>query len=227
MSNIGHNNPPDPIDEAIAPYSGAIEEAENWLDGSKVDSEGKMHAVDVIIKDLRAAKTELGKAEKEATKPLHDAWKREIARWKPTKDDLDTRLKGMVALVDDFKRDLAAKKEEELRKAFEAARKAEAEAKAAAEKASLSDYDAQIEAQKKIEAAKEANQKAAAAKKDTVKGMRTVTLYEVTDARALINWIARNDKKSVALFIEDWARKNHKSNAGADGLRVWQEKQAY
>ena len=29
-----HNNPPDPIDEALAPYGDAIEEAQNWLDGN-------------------------------------------------------------------------------------------------------------------------------------------------------------------------------------------------
>ena len=36
MSNIGHNNPPDPIDEALAPYVDAIEEAQNWLDGEPI-----------------------------------------------------------------------------------------------------------------------------------------------------------------------------------------------
>jgi len=31
MSTIGHNNPPDPIDTALAPFGDAIEEAQNWL----------------------------------------------------------------------------------------------------------------------------------------------------------------------------------------------------
>ena len=39
MSNIGHNNPPDPIDVALAPYGYVIEEAGNWLDGEPVQYE--------------------------------------------------------------------------------------------------------------------------------------------------------------------------------------------
>ncbi len=37
MSNIGHNNPPDPISEAIALWR-AIEEAQNWLDGEPIQN---------------------------------------------------------------------------------------------------------------------------------------------------------------------------------------------
>jgi len=74
---IGHNSPPDPIDEALAPYGDAISEAENWLDGTPVENEDQMKAVDAVIKDIRAAKSDLVKAKKSATAPLHDAWKAE------------------------------------------------------------------------------------------------------------------------------------------------------
>jgi len=70
---IGHNNPPDPIDEALAPYCDVIEEVENWLDGSPVETEDQMNAVDALIKDMRKAKSDLAKAKKSATAPLHDA----------------------------------------------------------------------------------------------------------------------------------------------------------
>jgi hypothetical protein len=33
---IGGNNPPDPIDAALAPYSDMLAEADNWLDGVPV-----------------------------------------------------------------------------------------------------------------------------------------------------------------------------------------------
>ena len=69
--------------------------------------------------------------------------------------------------------------------------------------------------------------KAAEAAKDTVKGLRTVTRYEITDHRALLNWIAKNDRDAVTAFIEEYARKEHKVIANADGIRVWQEKEAY
>jgi len=71
----GHNMPPDPIDEALAPYMDAIEEAENWLDGNPVEDEAAMKAVDALIADIRKAKSDLGKAKKSSTAPLHDAWK--------------------------------------------------------------------------------------------------------------------------------------------------------
>jgi len=66
-----------------------------------------------------------------------------------------------------------------------------------------------------------------ATRKDTVKGLRTVTKYEVTDHRALLNWIAKNDRDAITDFINDWARKEHKARANADGLRVWTEKEAF
>ena len=77
-----------------------------------------------------------------------------------------------------------------------------------------------------IEQAEAAQKAAAVAAKDTVKGLRTVTKYKITDHRALLNWIAKNAREDVTAFIEEWARKNHKT-ATADGLRVWQEKEAY
>jgi hypothetical protein len=78
-----------------------------------------------------------------------------------------------------------------------------------------------------IAAAEEAQRLAAVAAKDTVKGMRTVTRYEVTDHRALLHWIARNDKDAIRAFVDEYARKEHKAIANADGIRVWQEKEAF
>lgn len=221
-----HNNPPDPLDEALAPYSDAIEEAENWLDGSPVESEAQMKAVDAIIKEMRAAKSDLAKAKKSATAPLHDAWKAEVARWKPTEEDIERRLKGLAAVVDPFKRKLAEEKEAAKRKAYEEARAKERAAEEAAATANAASYEEQVEADRLKAEAMKAKEAASAANKDKVKGLRTVTKYEITDHRALLNWIARNDRDAVTAFIEEWARRNHKG-ADADGLRVWQEKGAY
>ena len=78
-----------------------------------------------------------------------------------------------------------------------------------------------------MEEAEAAQQAAMAASKDTVKGLRTVTKYEVTDHKALLNWIAKNDRDAITDFINEWARKEHKACANADGLRVWMEKEAF
>jgi hypothetical protein len=223
---IGHNSPPDPIDEALAPYGDAISEAENWLDGTPVENEDQMKAVDAVIKEIRAAKSDLAKAKKSATAPLHDAWKAEIARWKPTEDDIERRLKGLAAVVDPFKRKLAAQKEAAKRAAYEEARRKEREAEEAARKADVSDYEAATEAARLQSEAIAAKKAASAANKDTVKGLRTVTRYAIEDHRAALHWIAANDRDAVTAFIEEYVRRNHKA-AEIGGVKVWQEKEAY
>lgn len=223
---IGHNNPPDPIDEALAPFGDLITEAEGWLDGQAVTNEGQMKAVDTLIKGMKAARKAVDDARDVATKPLHEAWKAEVARWKPTQDDLDLQVKGLVSLVDAFKRQLAAEKEAARKAAWEAAQAAEAEARAKAAAADASNIEAQREARAALEAAEIARVQASIAQKDTVKGLRTVTRYEITDHRALLHWIAKNRRDDVTAFVEEWARKNHK-DTNADGLRVWQEKEAF
>lgn len=223
---IGHNSPPDPIDEALAPYGDAISEAENWLDGTPVENEDQMKAVDAVIKDIRAAKSDLAKAKKSATAPLHDVWKAEIARWKPTEDDIERRLKGLAAVVDPFKRKLAEEKEAAKRAAYEEARRKEREAEEAARKADVSDYEAATEAARLQAEAVEAKKAASAANKDTVKGLRTVTRYAIEDHRAALHWIAANDRDAVTAFIDEYVRRNHKT-AQIDGVKVWQEKEAY
>lgn len=226
IARIGDNNPPDPIDEALAPYGDEISEAEAWLDGQPVETEDQMKAVDALIKGLRSAKSALSKAKKSETAPLHDAWKAEIARWKPTEDDIERRLKGLAALVDPFKRKLAEEKEAAKRAAYEEAQRKVREAREAAAKADAADYEAQVEADRLAQEAIDAKKAAQAANKDTVKGLRTVTKYQIEDHKAALHWIAQNDRDAVTAFIEEHVRKNHKTQPIA-GVRVWQEKEAY
>lgn len=226
-AKIGHNLPPDPIDEAIAPFGDVISEAEQWLDGQKVETEGQMKAADVLIKGVKAARKAVDEARDLVTKPLHDAWKTEVSRWKPTQDDLDRIVKGLVALVDDFKRKLAAQKEEARKKAEAEAWEKTRAAQEAARLADASNIEATRAAAKAIEEAEEAQRLAAAASKDTVKGLHTVTRYEITDHRALLHWIAKNDRDAVTAFVDEYARKEHKVIANAEGIRVWTEKAAF
>ena len=223
----GHNLPPDPIDEALAPFGDAISEAENWLDGSPVETEGQMKAVDALIKNVKAAKKAVEGAEESAAKPIYDAWKAEKAKFAPTLTDLDRIVKGLVSIVDVFKRKLAAEKAEAERKA-----RAEAEAKMrAAQEAARAADAGNIESQRAAALAQaeaeEAARTAAIASKDTVKGLRTVTRFEITDHKALLNYIARHVRDDLTAFIEEWARKHHKEFPNADGLRVWIEKEAF
>lgn len=203
-----HNNPPDPIDEATAPYQDAIHEAGVWLDGTAVENVAQMKAVDAIAKQVRAARADLDRAKKSATAPLHDAWKAELARWKPTEDDLDRIQKGLAAAVDIFKRKLAAEKAEAERKA-----RAEAEAKMraareTAERANAADLEAQRAAAMAKAEADEAVRAAREAAKDTVKGLRAHTDYVVVNDLEMARWIWANDRAAQIAFMAEYARRN-------------------
>ena len=225
---IGHNNQPDPIEEICAAHEAIRLECENWLDGQTVvDSEPVMLAVDELRKGAREWRLDLERGQKSATAPLYDAYKAEGERWKPTIADAKRIEAGLVSLVEGYKRKLAAEKEAARKAAWEAAEAARREAEAAARAAAADDLAAQREAAESAQAAVDAEKAAQAAQKDTVKGMRTVTRYEIEDHRALLNWIARNDRDAITAFIEDWARRNHKSARAADGLRVWEDREAF
>lgn len=226
LATIGHNNPPDPIDEATAPFDAILCEAQNWADGQTVENEAQMKAVDALIKEVKRASKEVGAARDASTKPLHEAWKAEVARWKPTLDDLDRIVKCLVAAVDPFKRKLAEEKAAKERAAWEAANKARREAEEAAARANAADLEAQRSLEAARQAAIEAENAAKAQAKDGVKGMRTVSRYQITDYRDALHWIARNDKDAVTAFVEEYVRRNHKGNTIA-GVHVWQEKEAF
>ena len=221
-----HNNPPDPIDEAIAPYGDAIEEAQNWLDGTPIENEDQLKATDDLLKTIKGALKDLNAARDESTKPLHEAWKAEVARWKPTQDDLDRIIKGLVACQDPFKRALAVQKEAEKRAAWEAAEEAKREAQEAALSAQASDISAQREAAEKAAEAQRALQAASTKQKDNVKGMRTVHCYEIEDHRAALHWIAKNHRGAVTVFVEAFVGSNHKT-MDIEGVNQWTEKEAF
>jgi hypothetical protein len=227
IARIGDNAPPDPIDEALAPFGDAISEAENWLDGAPVINEAQMLEVDGLLKSIKAAKKAVGDAEESAAKPIYDQWKAAKARFAPTLTDLDRIAKGLVAIVDVFKRKLAAEKAEAARLAQEEMWRKAREAEEASRRANAGDIEAQRNAAVLQEAFDMAEAKARSAAKDTVKGLRTVTHYEITDHRALLNYIAKTARDDVTAFIDEWARKHHKEFANADGLRVWTEKEAF
>ncbi|MDG4650090.1 hypothetical protein P6F26_16705 [Roseibacterium sp. SDUM158017] len=221
-----HNNPPDSIDEALVPYGDFITEAEGWLDGEPVTTEGQMQVVDELLKQIKAAEKAVKAAEESEAKPLYDAWKACKARFAPTLDDLGRLKKGLVALVDGFKRQLAAERAKEEAAKRAAAEKARREAEERARQADASDIEAQRKAAEAKAAADAAQEEARAAARDQVKGLRTVTKYEIDDHKAALHDIARNDREAITAFIEDYVRRRHKDR-DIDGVRVWQEKVAF
>ena len=230
LAPIGHNNPPDPIAVVVEPFMHFLDEAQVLLDGEAVKTEGEMKHYDGIIKGVKAARKAIDDARDEVTKPLHEAWKGEIARWKPAQDDLDRIVKALVASVDTFKRKLAAEKAEAERvareEAYAAKRAAEEAARAAM--AAETDLEAQRAAAEAQEASDDAWRHVADAAKDTVKGLRNVTITEVSDYAAMINWIRVNDRQALTEWLDAYAQKAVRAgNHGIAGVTVRTEKQAF
>jgi len=223
---IGGNSPPDPIEVVTAQYDDMISEAQNWSDGESVTDEAQMNAVDELIRGFKTYRADLTKAAKERTDPLHKAWKSEVAAVKVYTDDADLLQGTLVAAVAPFKAKLAAEKEAARKAAWQAAQDAEREANAKAAAADTANIEAQREAAQAQAAAMEARKTASAAQKDTVKGMRTVHYHDIADMRALVNWIATNDKPAMAAFAEAYAARNHKDIPDAV-VRSWTAKEAF
>lgn len=223
---IGSNNPPDPIDLALEPFGDALLEVVNWLDGALVENDGQLSATDNLLKELKAARKAVDIARDEVTRPLHEAWKAEVARWKPTQDDLDRQVKCLVAAQTPYKKKLLAEKEAaRIAAEREAIDKAEA-ARQAHLSANAASIDAQREADELLKQAEAAAKVASKAGKDTVKGMRTIQVYQIEDHRAALNWIARNDRGAITAFIDEYVRRNFKARS-IDGVAVTTEKEAF
>jgi len=222
-ATIGHNAPPNPIDEALAPFDDLREEAEGWLDGKPVETEGQMTAVDTLIKAMKSAKKAVETAEESAAKPIYDQWKAEKAKFKPTLDDLDRIVKGLVAAVDGFKRKLAAEKEAARKEAERKAWLAAEEARKAALAADASNIEAQREAAAKQAEAEAAMRAASAAKNDTVKGLRTYTTRTIVDGTACARWIWANDKDALLAWMQAYV---DRAGVLPDGVTETTEKRA-
>ena len=226
---IGGNNPPSPIDDAVAPYGALILECENWCDGGKVETEAQMEVVDALLKQFKTARTAVNKARDDDVREYKAAHTAAIEFWKPTLADFDRIVASLVATVGPFKRKLAAEKAEAERKAWETANAAKLEAERKAREADAADLEAQREAQQAQEAAMQADKAARAAKAAKPKGLRKVQHFEIVDMRALVNWIATNDKPAMAAFAEEYARTHHKTTTlgGDNVVKQWEEKEAF
>lgn len=223
---VGGNNPPDPIDLALEPYADILAEAEQWLDGATVENDGQLADTDKLLKELKAARKAVDTARDECTKPLHEVWKAEVARWKPTQDDLDRQVKCIVAAQAPYKAKLAAEKEAARLEAERvAAEKAEA-ARRAHQESNAASIEEQRRAAELLKEAQQAEKQAARAAKDTVKGMRTVQVYEIESHKAALHWIAANDRDAITAFIDEYVRLNFRSRQ-IDGVKVDTRKEAF
>lgn len=221
--------PVDPIDAATAPFADLIEEVTNWLDGSKIENEGQLAAVDDLLGQIRKAGTAIEKARKAATEPLHKAWKDEGERWKPTVADFERMKKGLVAISGAYRQELKRKRDEEAKRQREEAERKAAEAAAAAQAArQTGDLDAMREADQVADEAKKEQKQAKRAenKAGAVKGLRKVHKHEIENERDALFWIAANDRPALAAFVAEYVRRNCQSRQ-IDGVKTWIAEEPY
>lgn len=223
---MGGNLPPDPLDEAIAPFGDTITMAEQWLDGVPVSTEAQMAEVDELIVGMKAAKKAVENAKEEEYRPHKAACDGVVSKYAPTLKDVDRLVKGLVGLVDGFKRKLAAEKEAKRQEAERAAWEATRLARDAAAKADVTNIEAQRAADEALAQAEAAQALANAAKADTVKGLRKTWFHEVTDTSALLRWINKHDRAALDAFCEEYARKHREDGVTRDGMRAWSERVA-
>lgn len=223
---IGANNPPDPIDTITAAFDDDRTEAEGWLDGKPVENEAQMKVADKLRGLMRDWRLALEKGQKSATAPLHDIYKAELERWKPTIEDAKRIEAGLVGILDGFKRKLAAEKAEADRIAQAAAWEATRKAQEAARLADATNIEATRAAAAAMAEAEEAQARAKAASKDTVGGLKTYHMHEILDHRGVLHWIAKNDRDAVTEFITSYVAKNAKAFP-PDLVRNYTEKRAF
>lgn len=226
---IGGNAPPEPIDAMLAiqnEFEGVFAEVANWLDGTPVESDEHMRAVDALLASVKDA-ARMAKDAKEAEyRPHKTACDAVVTRWKAFLDDLDRQAKGLAAAASDYKRKREAERQAAEREARAEAERKMAEAEAAARAASKNDIEAQREAAALAREAAQAQGKIAELRADKTRGLRTVHKHEITDHRAALHWIATNDREAVTEFIVEYVRR-HSSSRAIDGVRVWTEKEAF
>ena len=222
--NLGHNMPPDLIDEALDPFKDVIHEAENWADGAPVENEAQMQAVDSLIAGIKAAEKAVADGKESEYRPHKASGDDVIARWKPTIDDLAKLRKCLTAAVDGFKRKLAAEREAERRVLEAKARAAMREAEEKARAADASNIEAQREAEQARYAAAQAQ--AAARTVESVKGLRLTWFYRVDSMSGLLKWINKNDRAAMDAFAEEYAAKHKADGIKRDGMRAWQKRVA-
>jgi len=224
---IGDNlPPPDPIDTALEPYGDTITEVENWTDGTTIENEAQLVATEVLLKQLKAARKSVGEARDVVTRPLHAAHQAEVARWKPTIEDIDRMIAAVVALQSPYKAHKAAEVAEAARQAQRVAFAAQEAARRAIDEANAGDLEAQRAADAAMVEAQVAATRANLAGKATVPGMRTVWHHEVFDPIALRKWLAANDPAAVTAFALQYAADHHRRSP-MDGVRSWFTREAF
>lgn len=218
MSTIGHNQPP-PHEAMSLHIEDLFQLISDTTEGAEVKTDEQEAALANLLDDIRQARKDADAQRVLEKRPHDEAAKAVQALWKPLLDRCD-------AAANEIKAKLTPYRTAKQKAADEAARKAREEAEAreaAAREALQSDIlEQRFDAEQSLKAAKRL--KVQANKVDRAPtGLRTYTVRTVTDHRAALVWIAKNDKPALDGFIEEYARR---CTLAMDGVEVTEEKRA-
>lgn len=218
LATIGDNNPPEPtpFDLAQQAVEDVYDEAKNWLDGAKVETQADADSIGKLIDLSRAVYKQADDARAAEKKPFDDAGKEVQARYKPLLEKAtlaqDTCKKALQPFLEkqDAERRAA---EEALRQ--EAIRK-QREAEEKIRQANLTDLAAREEAEKAIKEAQAAEREAKRAgnTKTQARGgaraisMRTSYEPELVDMTQAARYYWEANKQVFVEFLTGLARKD-------------------
>lgn len=209
---IGHNMPP-----AYDAFDMALDEvyatAKDFLDGQPVASQGEADAIGVVMATAKKIRKDAEAARTAEKAPHLEASRAVDAKWKPIPDKCDSIIAAARKALTPYLQKLEAEQREEARKAREEAARLAQEA-IQAQRASEGSLEA-VEAAKALQRqADDATKAAARAEKvkahvagdGRAQGLRAYQTAEVTDRRALLEYVIKNDPEALEQWLAEYAR---------------------
>lgn len=225
QTKIGDNSKT--VDPEIA-FSAAIndlrDEAANFLDGAPIENQGQADAVTTILDSMKALSRDAEKERKAEKQPHLDAGKAVDSKWQPL-------IKTAKLVTEEAQKPLTVWRTEQQRlKDLETERLRK-----------LAEQQ-QLEAQEALKAANGLEQREAAEKlaesaqitertaNKIKRGPTSLTTYweaEITDKKALLQFVMKNDPLTLTAFLEAWAAQHVRDNkTGCAGVTAHERKKA-
>lgn len=212
---VGNNNPPSPFEEAERKINDLYDEAKNWLDGAKVESQGVADEVGKLLNMLREAVNEADAARVKENEPFDEGKAVVQAKYAPLIADTKKQkgkailaIEGCKAALAPWLAKLRAEQEAAAKKAREEAEAKAAAAQAALRSADVSNLEEREKAEVLIQDAKKAERIATSTEKATAKvsggggraiSMTTTRVPVVKDYAAAARYLWTDPVGKVAL----------------------------
>jgi cysteinyl-tRNA synthetase len=197
---IGHNR------TAVELFSDHVADLFALVSGStaaEITSDEQEAVLDELLDQVRQAAKDANAKRVEEKRPHDEAAKAVQAQWKPVLDRCEAALDAIKDRLTPYRTAKQKAKDEAARVARELAAQQLAEAQA--KLAQSDDLEARFGAEAGLAAAAKLTVKANRIDRAAT-GLRTHWTHTVTDRRALLNYVAKNDPDALATALDEWAR---------------------